>query len=53
VEFSRVTGLELYGLVHRTLSGVPIFSTLKSFCSNKIVSLTWFFSWFVLNLMHL
>jgi hypothetical protein len=29
------------------------FSTLKSFCSNKIVSLTWFFSWFVLNLMHL
>jgi hypothetical protein len=45
--------LFLSGGVHRTVAGPPIFSTLKSFCSNKIVSLTWFFTWFVLNLMHL
>jgi hypothetical protein len=38
---------------HTGQSGAPIFCTLKSFCSNKIVSLTLFFSWFVLNLMHL
>jgi hypothetical protein len=38
---------------HTGQSGAPNFSTLKSFCSNKNVSLTWFFSWFVWNLMHL
>jgi hypothetical protein len=54
LHFSREWLLHfLYDLVHRTLSDAPLFSTLKSFCSNKIVSLTWFLSWFVLNLMHL
>jgi hypothetical protein len=38
---------------HTGQSDAPIFSTLKSFCSNKIVSQTWFFSLFALNLMHL
>jgi hypothetical protein len=54
-------------LVHRTLSGgapdtvrwhtgqsgTPFFSTLKVLLQFLIVSLTWFLSWFVLNLMHL
>jgi hypothetical protein len=38
--------------VHRTVSGVPNFSTLKSFAPFLIVSLTGFLSWFMLNLMH-
>jgi hypothetical protein len=60
LEFSRVVGWHLYGpgapdtVRWRTgQSGATFFSTLDSFCSNIIVSLTWFFSWFVLNLMHL
>jgi hypothetical protein len=53
MEFSRVVGLKLYGLVHRTLSGAPFFSTLKVLLRFFIESLTLFLSWFVLNLMHL
>jgi hypothetical protein len=41
------------GLVHRTLSGVPLGSTLSCFAPNLFVSPTEFLSWFVLNLMHL
>jgi hypothetical protein len=60
LEFPRVAGWHLYGpgapntvRWHTGQSGAPLFSTLKSFCSFKIVSLTWIFYWFVLNLMHL
>jgi hypothetical protein len=60
LEFPRVAGWHLYGpgapdtvRWHTRQSGASILSTLKSFCSFKIVSLTWFFYWFVLNLMHL
>jgi hypothetical protein len=41
------------GQGHRTVSGVPNFSTLKFFAPNLIVTLTEFLYWFVLNLMHL
>jgi hypothetical protein len=34
-------------------SGAPFFNTLKFFAPFFIVSLTWFLSWFVLNIMHL
>jgi hypothetical protein len=52
--FLRVADSYLYGHgVHTGRSGAPFFSTLKPFCSFKIVSLTWCFYWFVLNLMHL
>jgi hypothetical protein len=60
LEFPRVAGWHLYGRGapdtvqwHTGQFGALIFSTLQSFCSFKIVSLTWFFYWFVLNLMHL
>jgi hypothetical protein len=43
----RVAGLELYGLVHWTLSGVPFFSTLKFFAPFMIVSLNGFLAWYV------
>jgi hypothetical protein len=36
LEFLRVAGLELYGLVHRTLSGAPLFSTLTFFAPIKL-----------------
>jgi hypothetical protein len=41
------------GLMHRTVYSTPKISTLKSFCSIFIVSITRFLSWFVLNLMHM
>jgi hypothetical protein len=60
LEFPRVAGWHLYSpgapdtvWWHTGQSGAPFFSTLKSFCSNKIVTLTWYYPWFVLNLMHL
>jgi hypothetical protein len=41
------------GLVHRTLSSAPFFSTLSSLAPNWFESPTWILSWFILNLMHL
>jgi hypothetical protein len=41
------------GLVHRTVSGVPLGSTLSCLAPNLIVSPTEFLSLFVLNLLHL
>jgi hypothetical protein len=41
------------GLVHRTVSGAPLGSTLSVLLQFLIVSLTEFLSCFVLNLMHL
>jgi hypothetical protein len=41
------------GLVHRTMSGAPLGSTLSRLAPNLIVSPTVFLSWFALNLMHL
>jgi hypothetical protein len=41
------------GLVHQTVSGAPLGSTLSCLALNLIVSLNEFLSWFVLNLMHL
>jgi hypothetical protein len=38
---------------HTGQSGAPIFSTLKDLLRFFIESLTWFLSWFVLNLVHL
>jgi hypothetical protein len=59
-KFPRVASLELYGpgapnIVrwHTEQSGAPFFSTLKVLLRSLIESLTDFFSWFVLNLMHL
>ena len=43
----------LPGLVHQTVSGAPLGSTLSILLQFLIVSLTEFVSWFVLNLMHL
>jgi hypothetical protein len=43
----------LAGLVHRTLSGAPSFSTLSCLAPNLIMSLTEFLSWFMFNLMHM
>jgi hypothetical protein len=43
----------LYDLVHRTMSGAPTTSTLKSFAPFFILSLNGFLSWFLLNLMHI
>jgi hypothetical protein len=38
---------------HRTMSSAPLGSTLSCLAPNLIVSPTEFFSWFVLNLMHM
>jgi hypothetical protein len=40
-------------LVHRTVSGAPLGSTLSVLLQFLIESLTEFLSWFVLNLVHL
>jgi hypothetical protein len=39
-------------LVHRTVTGAPKMSTLKSFAPFFIVSLTGFLSWFALVASH-
>jgi hypothetical protein len=41
------------GLVHQTVSGAPLVSTLSCLAPNLIVYPTEFLSWFMLNLMHL
>jgi hypothetical protein len=58
--FSRVSCWHLYGPSapdtirwHTRQSGAPTHSTLKFFAPFQIESLTWFFYWFELNLMHL
>jgi hypothetical protein len=58
--FPRVADWHLYGpgapdtvQWHTGQSGAPTFSILKFFAPFQIVSLTWFFYWFMLNLVHL
>jgi hypothetical protein len=41
------------GLVHQTVSGAPLVSTLLCLAPSLIVSPTEFLSWFMLKLMHL
>ena len=53
MKFSRVACSLHADLVHRTVSGAPLGSTLSCLAPNLIVPPTEFLSWFMLNLMHL